>query len=148
MCQNFTRWNIWKHNPHKYWKSFLLVKLRAKANFKTQNLWSTKDCDSQQTVCDKLFALIISLFFMWTFKEILWKCLAELFINLQGESRSHKTGTPGKGQETHAKGPNQAIAKSRVQAQLRRKVSEMSRNIETQEKGDRTRWEAQEKDVP
>lgn len=31
-------------------------------------------------------------------------------------------GTPGNGQETRAKRPNQVIAKARVQAQLRREV--------------------------
>lgn len=76
---------------------------------------------------------------MWTLEEILWKRPAELFTNLQGEPPSRK---PGKGQEISAKGPNQ---ESNGTAQEK---SDISRNIERQENGDKTRGEALQKNVP
>lgn len=60
-------------SPHKYWKGFLSVKLRAKSNFKTLGSWSTKERGTEPTLRGNLFAFIISLFFMWAFKEIFVK---------------------------------------------------------------------------
>lgn len=110
-------------SPHKYWKGFLSVKLRAKSNFKTLGLWSTKECGTQPTLRGNLFAFIISLFFMWTFKEILWKCPAQLFMNLQGEPPSHKYGNTWEGTRDPCKGtkPGSCQGKSASTAQEKSK---------------------------